>query len=88
MHFQAALHQPGLKLSFESLRFLLVTAVHQSIVRIPTPREVRMSPHHPEIKRVVQKDVGQNWADYPSYTIDNFDLERRIKFERRTWYRK
>ena len=25
---------------------------------------------------------------YPSYTIDNFDLERRIKFERRTWYRK
>jgi hypothetical protein len=58
MHLQVALRQTSLKLrlSVPSLRdtsqahrpvlerlcFLLVTAVHQSVVRIPTPREVRV----------------------------------------------
>ena len=59
MHLQATLRQAGLKLHFESLRFLLVTAVHQSIIRIPTPREIRMCPRHPEIERIVEKNVRQ-----------------------------
>jgi len=46
MHLQAALRQASLKLCFESLRFLLVTAVHQSVICIPTPREVRVCPRH------------------------------------------
>src|SRR5438552_2219071 len=48
MHLQAALRQASLKLRLERLCLLLVTAVHQSIVCIPTPREIRVFPRHPE----------------------------------------
>ena len=64
MHLQAALCQPCLKLGLEGLRFLLVPAVHQPIVCIPTPREVGVRPRHPEIERVVQEQVCQNRADH------------------------
>src|ERR1035441_2119182 len=64
MHLQVALRQPGLQLSLEGLRFLPGTAVHQPVVRIPTPWKIRMCPRHPEIKRVVHKKIGQNWADH------------------------
>src|SRR5437667_10926145 len=64
MHLQVALRQASLKLRLERLCFLLVTAVHQSVVRIPTPREVRECPRHPEIERVVEKNVRQNWANH------------------------
>jgi hypothetical protein len=50
MHLQAALRQPCLKLRLESLSFLLVPAVDQPIVCIPTPRKVWVRPCHPEIK--------------------------------------
>ena len=59
MHLQAALRQASLKLRLERLCFLFVTAVHQSIVCIPTPREIRVCPRHPEIERVVEKNVRQ-----------------------------
>ena len=63
MHLQAALCQPCLKLRLESLSFLLVPAVDQPIVCIPTPRKVWMRPCHPEIKRVMQEQVCQYRAD-------------------------
>jgi hypothetical protein len=44
MHLQAALRQPCLKLRLESLSFLLVSAVDQPIVCIPTPRKVWVRP--------------------------------------------
>src|SRR5262249_33493608 len=47
MHFQAAFCQARLKLCLEGLRFLLVATVYQPIIRIPTPRKVRMCLHHP-----------------------------------------
>jgi len=31
--------------------------VHQSIVSIPTPWELRVCPHHPEVERVVKKEI-------------------------------
>jgi hypothetical protein len=58
MHLQTAFRQAGLKLRLEGFRFLLATAVHQSIVSIPTPWEIRMCPRHPEVERVVKKKVG------------------------------
>ena len=64
MHLQPALRQSGLKLGLEGLRFLLGPAVHQPIICIPTPREVRVCPCHPEIERVVQEEIGQNRADH------------------------
>jgi hypothetical protein len=49
MHLQVALRQPGLKLGLEGFCFLLGTAVCQPIVSIPTPREIRVRPRHPEV---------------------------------------
>ena len=72
MHLQAALRQASLKLRLERLCFLLVTAVHQSIVCIPTPREIRVCPRYPEIERVVEKNVRQDWADHSPYAKGNF----------------
>ena len=63
MHFQVAFRQAGLKLCLEGLRFLLVPAVYQSVIRIPTPREVGVRPRHPEIERIMQEQVSQNRAD-------------------------
>ena len=57
MHLQAALCQASLKLGLEGLGFLLVPAVNQSIIRIPTPRKVGVCPRHPEIERVMQKQI-------------------------------
>src|SRR5258707_3560131 len=42
MQFQAALCQARLKFGLEGLGFLLVPAVNQSIISIPTPREVHV----------------------------------------------
>src|SRR5579871_785393 len=64
MHLQTALRQASLKRRFKCLRLLLVTAVHQPVICIPTPREARVRPCHPEIERVVHKEVGQDWADH------------------------
>ena len=36
----------------EAVGFMLVAAVNQSIIRIPTPRKVRVRPRHPEIERI------------------------------------
>lgn len=60
MHLQVALRQPSMKLSLESFCFLLSSTVHQPIVCISTPWEVRMCHRHPDIKRVVQGKIGQN----------------------------
>jgi hypothetical protein len=79
MHLQVALRQTGLKLSLESCCFLLTVAMHQPIVSIPTPWEVRMRPRHPEIKRVVHEQIGQYWADHAPYTKGNFQFERIIR---------
>jgi len=64
MHLQVALRQSGLKLSLNSFRFFLGTAVYQPIICIPTPWEIRVCPRYPEIERVMHKEVGQNWTHY------------------------
>jgi hypothetical protein len=64
MHLQVAFRQPGLKLSLESLGFLLGPTVHQPVIRIPTPWEFRMCPRHPYIKCIVHEKIGQNRANH------------------------
>jgi hypothetical protein len=54
------------------------TAVHQPIIRIPTPWEVQMCPHHPEIKGIVHKEIGQDGADHSPYAKGNFQFERVV----------
>ena len=51
--------QSGLKLSHDGLCLPLGPAVHQSVVCIPTPRKLRVCPCHPQIKRIVQEQVGK-----------------------------
>ena len=58
VHLKPALCQARLELDLEGLGFLLGPAVDQSIIRIPTPREVGVCPRHPEVERVVQKQIG------------------------------
>src|SRR4030095_5758320 len=48
MHLQTAFRQTRRELRLEGFCFLLATAVHQSIVSIPTPWEIGMCPRHPE----------------------------------------
>jgi hypothetical protein len=58
MHLQAAFFQAGFKLGLNGFSFLLGPAVHQPVISVSTPWEVRMRPVHPEIKRVVQEQIG------------------------------
>jgi len=58
--------------TLSALCFLFVRAVHQSIVRIPTTTGGRVCPNHPEIERVVEKNVTQNWANHSPYAKGNF----------------
>src|SRR5215831_3972089 len=46
MQFQAALCQARLKFGLEGLGLVLVPAVNQSIISIPTPWKVRVRPRH------------------------------------------
>src|SRR5215472_9947065 len=64
MHLQAAFRQAGSKFRLEGFRFLLALTVHQPIVSIPPPWKIRLCPRHPDIERVVKKEICQNWADH------------------------
>src|SRR5271166_739584 len=57
MHLQVTLLQACLKLCPDGFRFLLGPAVYQPVIRIPTPREVRICPPHPEIECVMQEKI-------------------------------
>ena len=76
MHLQTAFRQAGLKLRLEGFRFLPTAAVHQPVIRIPTPWEIRMCPRHPEVERVVKKEIGQNWANHTALRRPAVSLHR------------
>jgi hypothetical protein len=54
------------------------SAVHESIISIPTPRELREYPCHPEIERVMHEEIRENRAAYALNAKDNFQFERKI----------
>ena len=37
-----------------------------------------MCPCHPEVKRVVHVEIGQDWANHSPYTKGNFEFERVV----------
>jgi hypothetical protein len=84
MHFELAFRQPRLKFSLEGLSFFLGPTVHQPIVSIPTPWEVRVCPFHPEIKCVVQEQIRKNRTNYFPNAKGNFQFERVITGWRNT----
>src|SRR6478736_2906403 len=80
MKLQAALCQARLKFGLKGLGFLLVLAVNQSIISIPTPRKVWMRPRHPKIERVMQEQVRQNRADNTTLRGATLSLSLRAVF--------
>ena len=79
MQLQAARRQAGLKAGHEGQGFLLGSAVNEPVICISTPREVRMCPRHPEVKRVVQEKIRENRTDHSPYTKGNFGREGRFR---------
>jgi hypothetical protein len=67
------------KRSLESFGFLLGPAVNQSVIRIPTPKEVGVSSLHPQVERVMREKIRQNSADHAPYAKGNFEFERLVK---------
>ena len=63
MHLQTALRQTCLKRSHEGLGFLLVSTVNKTVIGIPTPGKVGICPRHPEIERVMHKQIHENGAN-------------------------
>jgi hypothetical protein len=39
-----------------------------------------MCPRHPEVERVVKKEIGQNWANDGLNAKDNFQFERTVRY--------
>src|SRR5271157_3124989 len=38
--------------------------MHQTIICVPTPREIRDCPLDPKVERIVQEEIGEDRADY------------------------
>jgi hypothetical protein len=54
---------------------LFAPAVYQSVIRIPTPKEVGIVALHPQVERVMQEQIGQNRADDAPYTKGNLSCQ-------------
>jgi hypothetical protein len=76
MRLQLALCQSRLKRGLEGFGFLLTPTVHQSVIRIPTPRQVGMCPLHPKVESIVQEEIGKHWAYHSPNAKGNFQFER------------
>jgi hypothetical protein len=84
MQFQPTLLQPCRYFDTHQVRFPLCSAMDDDIVRIPLERQMRPVPAHPQIERVVQKQIGQQGAEDSPNAKDNFEFERRLQFLRKS----
>ena len=78
MQFQSTLLQPCRYFDTHQVRFPLCSAMDYDIVRVPLERQMRPISPHPQIERVVQKQIGQQGADHSPYTKGNFQLEQMV----------
>ena len=78
MKLQTAL----LKAATDSLQhltgLLLCPAMDDRIVRIALESDTREVPLHPDIERIVQKEISQQRTDYSPNAKGNFRFERVI----------
>src|SRR5579872_101045 len=87
MQFQPTLLQPCRYFDTHQVRFPLRPAMDDDIVRIPLERQMMPVSAHPDIERVVQKQIGQQGADHsslrsaflPLQQISLFILRRRFQ---------
>src|SRR5262245_39904560 len=63
MKFQSALLQPCRYVDTHCVRFPLCPAMNNNIVRVSLKRQMLPIAPHPQIERIVQKQIGQQLAD-------------------------
>src|SRR5208337_3023980 len=63
MHFEAARRKTIRKRHLDGISLHFGFAMYQSIVSITAPRNTRVPPCHPDIERVMQKEIGQGGTD-------------------------
>jgi hypothetical protein len=59
MQLQPTLLQPCRHFDTHQVRFPLCSAMDDDVVRVALERQMRPVPAHPEIERIVQKQIGQ-----------------------------
>jgi hypothetical protein len=83
MKRQSAFSEPPLKRCAQRPRLRLTAAVADRIIGIALERDGRMTPPHPHVERVMEKEIRQEGTDYSPYAKDNFCFERVIRGWRR-----
>jgi hypothetical protein len=63
MQLQVALFHPNFQSCLERLRFLQTPTVADHIIRVSLERSTRISPAHPFIEPVMQKQICQQRAN-------------------------
>lgn len=76
MQFQSTLLQPCRYFDTHQVRFPLCPAMDNDIVRLPLERQMGPVLAHPQIERVVRKQIGQQWADHSSLRSASFTLQQ------------
>jgi hypothetical protein len=74
MQFQSTLLQPCRYFDTHQVRFPLCSAMDDNIVRVPLERQMTPISPHPQIERVVQKQIGQQRADDSSLWSASFTV--------------
>ena len=64
VQFKLASQKPILQRVFDSTRFMFRVAMNKQVVRISTPRNIWISLCYPNIERVVQEQISENWTHY------------------------
>ena len=84
MQLQTAGRKALLQCLQQLMSFLLATAMADRIVCVAFKGNGRMAPAHPRIKRIVQKQIGQQWADDTTLRRATLPgLERSIRQQNR-----
>jgi hypothetical protein len=79
MKLQTALREPTTNSVQHSPSLSLTSAMDDGVIRIALELDARKRSLHPEIKRVVQKEVGQQRTDHSPYAKGNLQFDRVIQ---------
>jgi len=84
MQLQLATLQPRLNAALDGVRLLLTYAVRDNIICISLKRHHWVRLAHPLVESEVQKDVGQQRANYSPNAKCNFQFDRVVAGWRNT----
>ena len=82
MQFQSTLLQPCRYFGTHQVRFPFCSAMDDDVVRIPLKRQMSPVAPHPQIERIMQKQIGQQGADDSPYAKGNFERRADLGEER------